>query len=275
MSRFKVIDGAGFARDLGIAVVVMLIGVYALCFVTVGKGEVGVLSWFGAVDDQTLDPGPYLVHPLKKVYRMNTQTQKNEEEAVVPTKNGLAVKLKAVMLYHLSQAGAPKMAREVGDSKYEERVIDPPFRAAVRDACSEYPAEALYTSDRDKIEKAVFATISKELDGRGVVVESVMLLDPTLPDVVKQRIEQKVGAEQDAQRMEYVLKQKELEAKAKVVEAKGIADAQKIIKQDLDDNYLRYLWIMALKEHSGSIIYVPTGHDGLPFFQPVHPANKK
>jgi hypothetical protein len=58
----------------------------------------------------------------------------------------------------------------------------------------------------------------------------------------------------------------ELEAESKVIQAKGIAEAQTIIKKDLTDEYIRYLWVMALKEHQGAIIYVPTGQDGLPFF---------
>lgn len=257
-----------------IAMIVMLACGYAFCFVTVGKGEVGVMSWFGDVQDGTLDSGPHLVHPLKKVYRMNTQTQKNEEPASVPTKNGLQVSMKATMLYHIDRQSAPRLAREVGDVGYEERVIDPIFKAAVRDACAEFPAEALYTQDREKVESRVFAQCTKELGARGVTVEQVMLLEPQMPQVVKDRIEAKVGAEQDVERMQFVLKTRKLEADAKVIEAQGIADAQKIVKKDLDHNYLVYLWIEALKEsakHNNATIYIPTGGDGMPLFRDVKP----
>ena len=149
-------------------------------------------------------------------------------------------------------------------------VVSPYFKNAVRDVTAEFLPEAFYSAERGMIEHKISEKLRKEFELRGLVVESVMLLEPVLPELVRQRIEAKVGAEQDAARMEYVLKQKELEAKAKVAEAKGIAEAQTIIKKDLDDNYIRYLWVMALKEHSGSIIYVPTGNDGLPFFKPVH-----
>lgn len=105
-----------------------------------------------------------------------------------------------------------------------------------------------------------------------------MIQDPVLPKVVQDRVQAKVGAEQDALRMQYIfkqkeqdglanLRQKELESQAKIVEAKGIAEAQNIIKKDLDDNYLRYLWIQALKENHGATVYVPTGNDGMPLFK--------
>ncbi len=259
------------------AVLLLVLG-WMFCWVTIPKGHVGVLSWFGDVQDQTLPPGPHLVHPLKTSYRMNTQTQKDEEPAKVPTKNGLPVEMKATLLWHLDPSHAPGMAREVGDKDYADRVVSPYFKNAVRDVTAEFPPEALYTADRVQVESRVFDRVRKELEPRGIVVESVMLLDPVLPQVVQDRIQAKVGAEQDAQRMEYVLRQKKLEADARVAEAEGIAKAQTIIKKDLDENYLRYLWIEALKEsakHNNATIYVPTGHDGMPFFKNAAAGDKK
>ncbi len=238
-------------------------------FARVPVGQVGVLSTFGDVSDKTLDPGLHVVMPWKGVIRMSTQTQVDEEQASVPTKKGLAVAMKATMLYHLESGQAPNMLREVGESY--PQVIAKNFRNAVRDVTAEFDADAFYTGERVTVESRILERISKELSPRGIVIESVMLLDPVLPEVVKSRIEAKMAAEQDATRMEYVLKQKKLEADAKVIEAKGIAEAQSIVKKDLDDNYLRYAWIQALKEHTGAIIYVPTGVDGMPFFHPVHP----
>lgn len=256
----------------GVIVVALVLLIVLFCSLvwSVPAGSVGVVSSFGQVSDDTLAPGgPYLIKPWKSVRRMSVQTQKDEEPSTVPTSNGLAVQMKAVLLYHLDPAKAPGMARDVGE-KYQEKLVDPYFKNAVRDVCAEFPPEAMYTADRQKVEAKVLARVLKDLGDRGVVVEAVMLQDPVLPEVVTARIQAKVGAEQDAQRMEYVLKQKRLEAEAKVVEAEGIAKAQKIIQKDLSREYLVYLWIMALKEHSGATIYVPTGGDGLPFFKDVN-----
>lgn len=271
--------GCGWLVAGGVAVllIVAALVVAGPGTVVVDNGHVGVTSWFGDVDDRTLPPGIYLVHPLRNVYELNTQTQKDEEPATVPTKNGLPVQIKATLLFHLDPAQAPKMVKEVGQKEYVERVVSPYFRNAVRDVTAEFAPESFYTGDRVQVEGRVLDRVRKELEPRGIVVESVMLLDPVLPQVVQDRIQAKAGAEQDAQRMEFVLRQKKLEADAKVVEAKGIADAQQIIKKDLDDNYLRYLWIEALKEsakHNNATIYVPTGSDGMPFFRNVSDGRK-
>jgi prohibitin 1 len=267
-----------FLAALVVLTLLALIFVWSCCFVKIDKGNVGVLSWFGEVEAKVLTPGPYLVHPLKTVYRMSTQTQKDEEPSKVPTSNGLSVELKATLLWHLDPLQAPKMAMEVGHKDYAQTVVSTYFRNAVKDVTGEFLPEALYNQDRTKVESAIRTRVSKELESRGIVVEAVMILDPVLPQVVQERIQAKVGAEQEAQKMEYVLKQRKLEADARIVEAEGIAKAQQIIKKDLDDAYLRYLWIEALKEsakHNNATIYVPTGHDGMPFFKDASPGGKK
>lgn len=272
-----------------VAVIAFVIGLVLFPFTCVAwsipPGHVGVVRSFGLVSDSTLPAGgPYVVAPWAHIDRVSVQTQKNEEPSTVPTKGGLTVSVKAVMLYHMDPGRAAGIIRDVGD-KYEEKLIDPYFKNVVRDVCAEYAPEALYTNERDAVERTILSRVQKELGERGFVVEAVMLQDPTLPQVVSDRIQAKVAAEQDAIRMESVFKQRELEGKAnkrvkelaaeaQVIEAKGIAEAQKIIKQDLSHEYLVYLWVQALKENHGATIYVPTGTDGMPFFRDVRPEKK-
>lgn len=274
-----------------LGIVALVLGVTALFTLllsvvwSVPPGHVGVITSFGDVSPTPLSAGgPYLVRPWASVNRLSVQTEKNEEPATVPTKGGLSVQVKAYLLYRLNPAEAPRVIKEFGE-KYEEKIIDLYFKNAVRDVCAEFAPEALYTVDRQTVENQILARVGKELGDRGFVCESVMLQDPILPAVVTGRVEAKVAAEQDALRMQSVFKQreqeamankrqKELEAEAKVIEAKGIADAQQIIKKDLDENYLKYLWIEALKEsakHNNATIYIPTGPDGMPVFKTAEP----
>jgi prohibitin 1 len=228
-----------------------------------------VRSW-GDYDGTPLkDAGLYAVSPWKKVKRVSVQTTKKEVPATVPTKGGLVVELHTVMMYRVKPEAAPAILREIGDD-YEAKLIDPYLKNAVRDVCSGYPLEALYTDARLEIEGKLRSRLENDLDGRGFVVEQAMVQTPEMPPTVKARIESKIAAEQDALKMQYVLQSARLEAERRLVEAEGIARSQAVIKKDLDDNYLRYLWIEALKQHSGSVIYVPTGNDGMPFFNPVH-----
>lgn len=261
-------SGVSLGAVLIAAVVAVVVGAvlfYGLCWCTIDKGHVGVVSVFGELEQTTLDPGWHLVAPWKTVHRMSVQTTKNEEDATVPTKGGLPVKLKAVLLYRVKPSSAVTIAKEYGTEKYEEKVVDPYFKNAVRDACAEFTPEALYTNDRQTVETRVLEIARKELDARGFDCETVMLQEPVLPGVVQERITAKAGAEQDVQRMNFVLQKTKLEADARVAEAEGIAKAQKIIQQDLTPAYLTYLAIEALKTHTGSMVYmIPTNANGLP-----------
>jgi regulator of protease activity HflC (stomatin/prohibitin superfamily) len=70
----------------------------------------------------------------------------------------------------------------------------------------------------------------------------------TLPQSVKTSIEQKISAEQDAQKMQFVLQKERQEADRKRVEAQGIADYQRIISEGLTDKQLQYESIKAQLE---------------------------
>lgn len=261
----------GLLWTIGGLACLLLLGLvlgWAFMFVTVSPGNVGLVSSFGSYDKNTLEPGAHVVWPWKMMKEVSVQTKQDEDDATAPTKEGLTVVVKATLLYRLSPESAVPVYSQVGKD-YENIVVKPAFKSALRGATAHYDAKDLYTAKRDEIEGVLLEAVRHSLKDHGIVAEAVLLRDVAVPDAVKDRVNAKVAAEQDAQRMEYVLKQKRLEADAKVIEAKGIADAQQIIKKDLDDNYLKYLWIEALKEsakHNNATIYIPTGTDGMPMF---------
>ena len=264
------------AAALGLVLLVM----GACCIVpSVEPGHVGVVKTFGDLNDRPFEQGgPYLVKPWSSVIRVNVQTQKNDEELSISMKGGLSVQMHAVLLYKVKPDRVAALLREANGGKYEEVFVDPTFKSCVRDVCGNHPPEDLYDgTSRTDIEAQILARVQKELEPRGFTCDSVLIQDPKLPQVVIDRIQAKFSAEQDVIRMESVLKQRKLEADAKVVEADGIARAQAIIQKDLSQEYLVYQHILALKEaaqHGNAIIYVPTGPDGLPLVGTVKGAKK-
>jgi regulator of protease activity HflC (stomatin/prohibitin superfamily) len=264
-------------RAVGVlaALAVILGTVFAGCGVTtVAAGHAGVVSTFGEVNEAVLDAGITWLAPWRSIHELSLQTKEDKEAASVPTKEGASVQLEASLLYSLAKDRAAEVYRTVGKN-YEEVLVQSQFRSALRGATTHYKAEDLYTANREKIEGEIFAAVKEALAKRGIVAEAVMLRGMELPKVVSSRIEAKLGAEQDNLRMTFVLQQAQKESERKVIEAKGIADAQAIIKKDLDHHYLVYLWIEALKEcaqHKNATIYVPTGPDGMPMFKAAGPA---
>lgn len=83
---------------------------------------------------------------------------------------------------------------------------------------------------------------------RGFELEQLLIRKINLPESVKQSIERKITADQEAQRMQYVLAKEKQEAERRRVEAQGIADAQKIINSGLSDKLLKFEYIKVQKE---------------------------
>jgi regulator of protease activity HflC (stomatin/prohibitin superfamily) len=257
---------------LGIFLVLTLL----FCWATVPAGNVGIVTTFGAVSDDVLEPGLHFVPFWKKVHRMSVQTQEDKETADVPTKEGLSVVLECSLIYALKPSEAVKVYKGIGEN-YKEIVVIPQFRSALRGATVKYEAKDLYTAHRAEIEGDLEKNVRLLLQEHGIVCEKILLRSISLPAMVKTAIEKKLASEQEALQMQFVIQKEEKEADRKRVEAKGIADSQAIIQNTLSDAYLRYLWVESLKvaaNHNGTIIYVPTGNDGMPFFKEVSPKGK-
>ena len=73
-----------------------------------------------------------------------------------------------------------------------------------------------------------------------------------LPDTLKQAIEAKQQAQQEAQRMEFVLQRERQEAERKRVEAQGIADFQSIVAKGISAELLKWKAIEVAHELSKS-----------------------
>jgi len=107
---------------------------------------------------------------------------------------------------------------------------------------------ALYSTKREEFQQKITQTIEKDFADRGIVLEDILIRNITLPVSVKLAIESKINAEQEAQKMKFVLDKERQEADRKRVEAQGISDYQRILTSTLTDKLLQYEQIKAQRE---------------------------
>ncbi len=205
----------------------------------VPAGHVAVLTLFGKVDPDELPEGLHIINPLKRAHIMSVRTQEVTQSADVPSKEGLTVGLDVSLLFHLSPDKASEVYKTVGEN-YVEVLVIPVFRSAIRNVTVNYEAKALYTSGRDVIAQAIHKELEEMLLKRGIVVEKVLLRAIRLPKMVEEAINNKLAAEQEAERMKYILEKERQEAERKRIEAQGIADFQRIVSEGIDDRYLKW-----------------------------------
>ena len=271
-SHGKIIDMGGAGRSLlrlvGIAFIVLLLLVLLFSSVTrVGTGRVGVITLFGKVTGETLGEGIHLINPLKTSNEMSIQTQTIKESASVPSSEGLMMNLDTSLIYQLNPDQATVVFQKIG-ADYENVVIEPMLRAAIREATASHTANALYTGEREMVAKQVKEQLLLQLGPRGIVVEDVLLRDIQLPATLKASIEAKQQAEQEALAMNFRLQKETQEAQRKRIEAAGVRDFQQIVAQGITPSLLEWKGIEATetlaKSPNTKVVVVGNPKNGLP-----------
>ncbi len=242
----------------------ILLGVSTSMFKQIDAGKVGVQSLYGSVEPDVLESGLHVINPLLEVTDFDIQTQNYTMSAIhgegaqagddairVLSNDGLEVVIDLTVLYRITPSDAPKIFKQIGVN-YTDKIVRPVTRTRIRDNAVYYDAVALYSTKRNEFQQRIFKTIEADFKLRGLVLEQLLIRNINLPTSVKASIESKINAEQDAQKMTFVLQKEKQEAERKRVEAQGIADYQHIISMGLTDKQLQYESIKAQKELAAS-----------------------
>jgi regulator of protease activity HflC (stomatin/prohibitin superfamily) len=263
----------------GVIIAIALIWLFFSSIVIIDAGETGVYSLFGKVKDKELSSGFHLVIPLARIHKMSVRTEEytmsilkgegkisRDDSIASLTKEGLNVDLDITVLYKLNEEKASDIYRTVG-LKYEDKIIRPLIRSSIRGVIAQYEAKELYSEKRGEATQGIADSLKAEVESRGIVVEDVLLRNIQLPANLANSIQEKLQAEQEAQKYEFLLQREEKEKQRKIIEAEGQKEAQRIINQSLTQNYLYYLYVNELKDRAGTI-YVPTSPStGMPMFR--------
>jgi regulator of protease activity HflC (stomatin/prohibitin superfamily) len=240
-----------------VSLILIILGLSSSCFKQIDAGFVGVKSLFGSVHTDVMESGLHFVNPLLDIKTIDSRTQNytmsgihdegnqlGDDAIRVLTADGLEVTIDLTVLYRLIPSEAPRLYKETG-LDFKDKIVRPITRTKIRDNSVYYDAVALYSSKRDEFQTRIFNSIESDFKKRGLVLEQLLVRNITLPPSVKASIESKINAEQEAQKMQFVLQKEKQEAERKRVEAQGIADYQRIISSGLTDKQLQYETIKA------------------------------
>ncbi len=266
---------SGIIRIVGFLLVLTGAGLSAVK--QIEPGYVGVQKLFGKVNNNTLESGLNVINPLVEVVMFDVRTQnytmssvhdegdKTGDDAIrVLSADGLEVIIDLTVLYKVVSNEAPRILKEIG-TDYRNTIVRPICRTKIRDNAVYYDAVALYSTKRDEFQARIFKTIEGDFKGRGLVLEQLLVRNITLPASVKTTIESKINAEQDAQKMTFVLQKEKQEAERKRVEAQGIADYQKILSTGLSDKQLQYEMIKAISTSPNAKLIIMDSKRSAPF----------
>ncbi len=288
----------------GLSSFVIILLVLAILLTTVGVGVVFLQAdQYGVVISafspngyraKPLAPGLHLIIPFfenvkaysiaRKTYTMSGTTGEGQvagdDSIEARTKDGQQVYIDASVIYTIDPAQLITLHIRWQD-RYEDNVVRPVVRAAIRDAVSQYGVEEIVSTKRTELEKAINDTIEKGLSDNSLILSDFLLRNIRFSDQYAQAVEQKQIAEQQALQAKLVVEQKKQEAEqarqvaqgqadAAVIAAKGAADARliqaqaeaesnKVVTQSISPSLTQYLYV--IKMAAGvQTIFIPSGN---------------
>jgi len=269
----------------------------ALSFVViVPAGHVGVAVVFGKVRTRSFSEGLNLINPFAVVHDMTVRTEtytmssvmnegavKGDDSIQALSADGLLMPLDITVAYRLVSGDAPWLYRDIGPN-YVDKIVRPAARTAVREAIAGFTAQEAYSSRREELAQSMNTLLGRRLQDlfaqheelanrRGFVIEQVMIRNVQLPPKVKDAIEEKLSAEQQALRMRFVLEKERQEAERKRIEAQGISDFQKIVSAGISDQLLAWKGIEATQQlahaTNSKVVIIGNPRNGMPLIIPT------
>jgi regulator of protease activity HflC (stomatin/prohibitin superfamily) len=192
------------------------------------QGEVGVKRRLGKIDPEYVQQGPKGYNFLTTtIIKVPTRTVNIEVKPDLPSKEGLTIRSEISILYRMKPEAAPKIIQNIG-LNYETEVILPVFRSASADVTAKFLAKDMHSGERGQIEQAIRKQMTDILEPKGFVIDNVLMKSINLPSGLARTIEEKLQAEQEAQRMEFVKEREKRDAERKIIEAEGKKEIARI-----------------------------------------------
>jgi regulator of protease activity HflC (stomatin/prohibitin superfamily) len=214
-----------------------------------GPGNYGVSLWRNQVINIDMRPNTYV------------------EQFKILAKDDLNITFRFNAVVALKPNSVKAVVQEYGGGQWYKRFIKEPYRTFVRDSVQQYESREI-KQNRDTIAEEVRKKMENYLKGSPFHLVSLVVGNIDYPNVVAKAVEKKLAAQQVLEEKKVQKDIARRDAEIRVEEAKGIAEAQKIINATLTSNYLQHEAIQAQRTMAGSpnhtTVYIPVGPNGIP-----------
>ena len=266
---------------LGFATLLIVILSFST-FHVVESGQAGVVTKFGAVQDDILPEGLHMINPIStKVIPIDIRIQKIEAEAKASSKDLQNVTSVVALNFYLDKSKANIIFQELG-LNYHQTIIHPAIQEAIKSAAADYTAEQLITK-RPEVKRDVFNNLKLRLEKNNIIVTDFSIVDFNFTDEFNKAIERKQIAEQlaltaknDLNRIQTEAEQVRAkamgEAQANLELAKAQAEAQLLLAKSINEELLQ---LEAIKKWDGTMPLVMGEGNGQAFFDISNAVKKK
>lgn len=264
-------------NNLGIKVIVILAAIAAIVGGTfivssiekIDVGNVGVVySMSDGVQDEVLTTGYHFVNPFLKVKEFPVSQQQivfsnnpgdynkkeHEDWSIDAPADGGMVKLNISINYNFVAEKVASLYENFGgmdgDQIIENRVQNQ-IISYVKDITPKFSVMEIYSEKRSEVGQAIAEYLTEKLESEYAInVSSVSIIDVQLDAALKEKVQAKEQAKQDAEKAELDLitaqKQAETnkvkaegEAQVAIEKARGEAEANRLVSESITDELIR------------------------------------
>lgn len=260
-------------RILVLVLIIALVGLIVVylwrnIFISIHPGEAGVLyRLFTGTEVRKVYPqGLNIIAPWNTMHIYEVRKQLVSTSFDVLSARGLSVHLDVAVRYLPDREQLGILHQTIGPD-YAERVVISQVQSVMRKSLSLFTAEEIYTNHDNLLNKAIVQA-REEIGRNFVVAEDIIIRTLSLPEPVKQAIEDKLTQRELLESYVFRLQTANREAERKRDEAKGIRDYQREVNMTLSEQVLEYNGIQATKKLAQSknakVIIIGRGKRGLP-----------
>jgi regulator of protease activity HflC (stomatin/prohibitin superfamily) len=203
-----------------------------------GAGVMWQLFFGGTVTDYVFGEGLHVVFPWDRFTIYDTRVQVVETDFTTLTNKGLPIELKLTIRFHPEYDTIGLLDQHVGKD-YVGKIVKPTVESVLRRYIGREEPESIYTNKEGVLSSIISRAIA-ETSEQYVSIDDVIIRQVTLPEALRDAISTKLTYQQQSEAYEFRLAAETKEAERKKIEASGIAQAQKVIRENLTPELLRY-----------------------------------
>ena len=232
--------GRTSAWTIGFVLLVVIVLWQRIVYVVPAGGAGVMWSMFfgGTVTDYVFGEGIHIMLPFDRFTIYDTRVQTVETEMTVLTNKGLPIELKLTIRFHPDYDTVALLDQRVG-KEYATKIVKPTIESVLCRYIGREDPESIYTN-KEGVLSTIISRAINETSEQFVSIDDLVIRQVSLPEQLREAITTKLTYQQQAQAYEFRLSGEAREADRKRLEAQGISDAQKIIREGLTPELLRY-----------------------------------
>lgn len=226
------------ALVVGILVAVVAVFVLSQCFTIVQAGHTGVVLTLGKVSEGVLQEGFHVKAPfVQEVVQIDNRISKLEVNTEAFSKDLQTVSTTLAINYRVDSSKSFSIYKNIGRN-YESVLVTPAVNEVLKAITAQYTAEESVTN-RAIISDGLISGLNEKLNGDGLYVTDVNILNFDFSDAFINAIEEKQVAQQQLLKAETekqtAITNAEAEAETIRIKAQAEADANRTVSQSLTD----------------------------------------